>query len=60
MLAILGAFNPTIDNGRILSADEIKVCITELDYKIYEKFYTWDKMTIHYMATAKKIKMYNI
>lgn len=51
--------NPTIDNGRILSADEIKVCITELDYKIYEKFYKWDKMVIHYMATAKKIKMYN-
>lgn len=34
--------NPIIDNGRVRFADEMTVCITELDYRIYCKFYDFD------------------
>lgn len=34
--------NPIIDNGRVRFADEMVVCITELDYRIYCKFYDFD------------------
>lgn len=34
--------NPIVDNGRILSADQIEVTLTEVDYEMYKKFYTWD------------------
>lgn len=34
--------NPIIDNGRVRFADEMTVCITELDYRIYCKYYEFD------------------
>lgn len=30
------------DNGRLISADYLEVYLTELDYKIYQMFYTFD------------------
>lgn len=38
--------NEVVDNGRIVCADMISVTITEQDFFIYRKFYTWDKMEI--------------
>lgn len=38
--------NPKVDNGRLISADEISITLTEQDYKIIEKTYTWDKMRV--------------
>ena len=34
------------DNGRLVKANYIKVILTELDYKIYKMFYTWDIMKV--------------
>lgn len=34
--------NELIDNGRVLSADEMTVWLTEYDYISYTRFYTWD------------------
>jgi len=36
-----------IDNGRVRRAEYMSVWLTELDWKIYEKFYTWDDVEIH-------------
>lgn len=44
----------TIDNGRIFKAESITVFLTELDFESYKKFYTWDSMTIHSLAIAKR------
>lgn len=41
--------NPKVDNGRVISADKLTVCITEQDYFIMEKCYNW----------SKKIQIYN-
>lgn len=38
--------NPKLDNGRIISADEISITLTEQDYKIIEQTYKWDKMRV--------------
>lgn len=37
---------PVCANGRIVSAEHLKITITEQDYFIIEKFYKWDKMQI--------------
>lgn len=34
------------DNGRLIFADELCVCLTELDFDTYQKFYTWDNCLI--------------
>lgn len=49
--------NPIIDNGRIHSADYIKVMLTELDYQTYKQFYKWDKMEIVDMQISKRGKL---
>ena len=36
----------TINNGRVVRADKLFTTITEQDYMIYRKYYTWDKITI--------------
>lgn len=33
--------NPTIDNGRVLSADKCTLVITDIDYNIIERTYNW-------------------
>lgn len=30
------------DNGRVFSADEITLCITNVDFEIYKMYYEWD------------------
>lgn len=46
-----------IDNGRIAIAKRMKVVITELDYKIYEKIYKWQKMTVKCMWVSDRIRL---
>lgn len=46
--------NPKVDNGRIISADEISMTITEQDYKIIEKTYKWEHMKIKNMRIYKR------
>lgn len=38
---IIESIGAKFDNGRLISADMVHVLLTELDYKTYEKFYTW-------------------
>ena len=38
--------NPKVDNGRLISADEISITLTEQDYKIIEKTYSWAQMRV--------------
>lgn len=38
--------NPIINNGRVYSADRIVTTITDIDYNIIKKCYTWDNMGI--------------
>lgn len=33
-------------NGRVVNADKITMTITEVDYEIIDKFYTWDNISI--------------
>ena len=51
---IIEAVNAIYDNGRLLSADRIRVFITELDYDIYTKFYHWDSMKVLKLWTAER------
>lgn len=46
-----------IDNGRIAAAKRMKAVITELDYKIYEKIYKWQKMTVKCMWVSDRIRL---
>lgn len=38
--------NPVINNGRIVSADEIITTITNVDYEIIERCYSWEEIKI--------------
>ena len=44
--------NAEFDNGRLIAADMVQVALTETDYKIYEMFYTWDRIEILDAQTA--------
>lgn len=35
-----------LDNGRILSADNIKLCLTDYDIEIIDNEYEWDSIDI--------------
>lgn len=39
-------YNVVTNNGRLVSADEIETTITNIDYEIIEKTYTWDDISI--------------
>lgn len=43
---IIESKNAVYDNGRLTKADSITVALTELDYKVYCKFYTWDSIEL--------------
>lgn len=34
--------NPVIDNGRVVSADKLTICITDVDYQIIRRVYSWE------------------
>lgn len=36
----------TTDNGRVSHAEEISTTITNVDFRIMEKFYTWDRIRV--------------
>ena len=48
--------NPRVDNGRILTADKLQLWITELDYTIFKKFYTFDEK-IERLYCSKRIRL---
>ena len=53
------------DNGRIVSAECISLTMTEVDYKLYKKFYTWEwsnvsEFTIYEKAYLPKDLMLSI
>ena len=48
-----------LDNGRMYKADFIQVALTELDYQIYRKFYTWKKLEIIHAQCASRGKLPN-
>lgn len=37
---------PVVNNGRVVSADMITICITNEDYNIIKRFYTWDNCVV--------------
>lgn len=43
-----------IDNGRIMRAKKMTVMLTEQDYHIYKRFYTWSKLTVQSLKVAEK------
>ena len=43
-----------VDNGRIIKADEISLTITEQDFKIIQKTYTWKSMKIKNFRTYQR------
>ena len=49
--------NGSFDNGRLLSADNIEVLLTEKDYKVYKLFYKWEGMTILSIKVANRGKL---
>ena len=38
--------NPIINNGRVYSADSLTTTITDVDYEIIEKVYSWDRVQV--------------
>ena len=46
--------NPVRDNGRIVSADHLQITLTEKDFLIIRKTYTWDKMVISSMYVYER------
>lgn len=42
-----------VDNGRVYSADSMRVIITDIDYQIYCMYYAWDSIDLHYVRRAK-------
>lgn len=46
--------NPTIDNGRIVAADELTVVVTEVDYSIIKDCYEWNKIQVGYCYCYKR------
>lgn len=42
------------NNGRIVSAEYVMTTITNVDYKIFEKFYVWDNIKVEYVMCYKK------
>lgn len=45
------------DNGRLFKADEITACLTDCDYSIYKKFYSWESKQVLKIWRAKAGKL---
>lgn len=45
--------NLKLDNGRILSCDWLQMTVTDIDWEIIKKQYTWDSFAVTDMCTAK-------
>ena len=46
--------NGILNNGRVVSADELAITITEVDFEIIKRFYNWDNMQIGVFRIYKK------
>jgi len=46
--------NEVTNNGRIVSAEQLTITITEIDYKIIKKCYEWEKVEIDYVYVSYK------
>lgn len=46
--------NPVVNNGRLVSADELVTTITNVDFDIIKKTYIWDKIKIGKFIRYKK------
>jgi hypothetical protein len=46
--------NPIVNNGRVVTAEKLCMTITEQDYLIIKKFYSWDKVKIANFRRYKK------
>ena len=48
------------ENGRLIEADKLKVCITDVDWQCYEMLYEWDKVevTLLYQAIYQPLPDY--
>lgn len=46
--------NAVVDNGRIVSADSFDVTLTEIDYMIMKKCYSWKKFSVSNFRRYKK------
>lgn len=46
--------NYQVNNGRLVSADEVTTTVTELDWDTIYKFYTWDEVKIFNMRVASR------
>lgn len=51
--------NAKFDNGRLYFAEKIRVCLTELDYDVYKRFYKWDKITVVESHCSERGKLPN-
>lgn len=49
----INTYNAVIDNGKILSTEQMTVTITEEDWKSYNEFYDWDCADVHYVKSAQ-------
>lgn len=49
--------NGVFDNGRLISADRIQVCLNEIDYLNYIDFYTWDDVDCLDFYVSDKIEL---
>ena len=45
------------DNGRIYKADEITACLTDCDYSLYKKFYSWKSKEVIKIWQARAGKL---
>ena len=45
--------NLKLDNGRVLSCDWLQMTVTDIDWEIIKKQYTWDSFAVTDMCTAK-------
>ena len=46
--------NARVNNGRIVSADQVETTITEVDFEIFTWFYTWDNIAVGECRIAEK------
>lgn len=46
--------NKEVDNGRIVKADKVRLLITDIDYSLIKKTYTYEKATINNCIIFKK------
>lgn len=46
--------NKILDNGRVVEASKVITSITNIDFEILEKFYSWDKFSVRNFYIYKK------